>query len=501
VYTSNNSRPPTGPLRLPPSPRAGRECHRVLNALANLPKSAEPRGRARSETRALEALALAEAEIVFCTMSAAGEKALREVPGGFETVLLDEAAQATELAALVPMSLGARLVCLVGDPRQLPATVLSEAAKRRGYARSLFERLEQLGRPVLMLSTQYRMHGAIRQFPSLHFYGGLLRDAPSITHMMRQCPGSEGGAPSYLSGAAGCQPERRAGGGGAVGRLAPYLFFSLLGGRQDASDSSRSHSNEGEAAVCVGLLLALWMRQARQPHGWGELYKRVVLLTPYTRQQRVLHSLLDRVCEALDLPADGVLVSSIDAFQGREADVVILSCVRAGPKQASIGFLKDEQRLNVALTRARHALYVVGAEESLSDGSRDWRALLEDARRRSCLCSLGLARQAAEAARAAREAAGPARAARGAAEAAAGRLRPQAEMAAQAAREAAASELRQVSNQFKRLAELLLAKIPETLLDGTREGDAAPRPPQLTELLPLPGRPGLNSPQRTPLRA
>jgi len=120
-----------------------------------------------------------------------------------------------------------------------------------------------------MLSTQYRMHGAdcssrdrprtpettrsrplpgaIRQFPSLHFYGGLLRDAPSITHMMRQCPGtegaapsplpvrrprtlagpfptgSEGGAPSYLSGAAGCQPERRAGGGGAVGRLAPHL--------------------------------------------------------------------------------------------------------------------------------------------------------------------------------------------------------------------------------------------------------------------------------------
>ena len=248
----------------------------------------------------------------------------------------------------------------------------------------------------------------------------------------------------------------------------------------------------------------------------------------------------------------GVLVSSIDAFQGREADVVILSCVRAGPKQASIGFLKDEQRLNVpplsarhegsrpeepsveggALSRrshsrgrgtrctssappdshspACHSLHLpptaggesqTGAEESLSDGSRDWRALLEDARRRSCLCSLGLARQAAEAARAAREAAGPARAARGAAEAAAGRLRPQAEMAAQAAREAAASELRQVSNQFKRLAKLLLAKIPETLLDGTREGDAAPRPPQLTELLPLPGRPGLNSPQRTPLRA
>ncbi|EOD34275.1 hypothetical protein EMIHUDRAFT_449326 [Emiliania huxleyi CCMP1516] len=392
------------------------------------------------------------------------------------------------------MSLGARLVCLVGDPRQLPATVLSEAAKRRGYARSLFERLEQLGRPVLMLSTQYRMHGAIRQFPSLHFYGGLLRDAPSITHMMRQCPGTEGAAPSPLPPAAS-----RSGEPVAAAPSAPYLFFSLLGGRQDASDSSRSHSNEGEA---------------RQPHGWGELYKRVlrltprvVLLTPYTRQQRVLHSLLDRVCEALDLPADGaspldcVLVSSIDAFQGREADVVILSCVRAGPKQASIGFLKDEQRLNVALTRARHALYVVGAEESLSDGSRDWRALLEDARRRSCLCSLGLARQAAEAARAAREAAGPARAARGAAEAAAGRLRPQAEMAAQAAREAAASELRQVSNQFKRLAELLLAKIPETLLDGTREGDAAPRPPQLTELLPLPGRPGLNSPQRTPLRA
>ena len=320
--------------------------------------------------------------------------------------------------------------------------------------------------------------GAIRQFPSLHFYGGLLRDAPSITHMMRQCPGtegaapsplpvrrprtlagpfplgSEGGAPSYLSGAAGCQPERRAGGGGAIRRLAPhlcspvnrhsrwsrsclafhpqapYLFFSLLGGRQDASDSSRSHSNEGEAAVCVGLLLALWMRQARQPHGWGELYKRVLRLTPCpdktpgpwhepsgqrvagasccsrrTRasrgcctacstgcarrsayrptpraagERRLDHALWCRIGarlarrwrlsarlgrRGLQGPrprtrlasrALGVLVSSIDAFQGREADVVILSCVRAGPKQASIGFLKDEQRLNVPPLSAWH---------------------------------------------------------------------------------------------------------------------------------------------------
>ena len=109
----------------------------------------------KNEVRLLEREVLDGAHIVFCTLNGAGEAfRLAEVRGGFETVIFDEAAQAGELSTLIPLQYGARRVILVGDPQQLPATVLSMDAKRRGYDVSLFERLHRGGHIPRMLRTQ-----------------------------------------------------------------------------------------------------------------------------------------------------------------------------------------------------------------------------------------------------------------------------------------------------------------------------------------------------------
>ena len=118
--------------------------------------------------------------------------------------------------------------------------------------------------------------------------------------------------------------------------------------------------------------------------GWGGLCGAVTLLTPYNGQTRELNSQLGAsLGELAREPA--ILVSNVDTFQGKESDVVVYSCVRSG--HGGIGFVKDLRRLNVALTRARHALFIVGNEHSLGS-SDDWQALMRDARERGCWCNI-----------------------------------------------------------------------------------------------------------------
>jgi senataxin len=130
--------------------------------------------------QALEASFVDEAEIVFTTLTSSSRRVFRQLTHGFDTVLVDEAAQANEVATLIPFLHGARRCVLVGDPQQLPSTVLSGAAQGVSFQRSLFERFTMLGAQALLLSVQYRMHPAIRAFPSDVFYEGRLVDSESV---------------------------------------------------------------------------------------------------------------------------------------------------------------------------------------------------------------------------------------------------------------------------------------------------------------------------------
>ena len=333
------------------------------------------------------------------------------------------------LSTLVHAQYGAKRVVLVGDPQQLPATVVSMEAQRRGYGVSLFERLQRGGHAARMLCTQYRMHPAIRAFPSAHFYDGKLRDGEVVRSAARAPAGTTGGPPGFLA-----IP------GGAEMRLAPYAFLNLTdgyqsrggGGGEHGGGTSRSLRNDAEAKFCVRLLLSLVYASDRwsvgettasetrallgsdeatpagasggggsaaaqadgapatgcgwcclpesasrgEPCPFGCACGRVVILTPYREQKRALEAELSAVFGP-SVWEHAVEVASVDSFQGKEKDLVLYSCVRSATK-AGLGFVKDLRRLNVALTRARHALYIIGADQALRQ-SATWAALIDDA--------------------------------------------------------------------------------------------------------------------------
>lgn len=122
---------------------------------------------------------LEEASIVCSTLSFSGSGIFSKMSRKFDVVVIDEAAQAVEPSILVPLCQGAKQVYLVGDPNQLPATVISSRAVQYGYNHSLFSRLQRAGYPVERLTIQYRMNPAIREFPSNEFYEGSLEDGPN----------------------------------------------------------------------------------------------------------------------------------------------------------------------------------------------------------------------------------------------------------------------------------------------------------------------------------
>lgn len=122
-----------------------------------------------------------ESEVICCTLSSSGHDVFQLLEHGFATVIIDEACQAIELSTLIPLQYGVQRCVLVGDPNQLPPTVLSLAAQKHGYDQSLFVRLQNAApERVHLLSIQYRMHPQISQFPSRMFYDGKLLDGDGL---------------------------------------------------------------------------------------------------------------------------------------------------------------------------------------------------------------------------------------------------------------------------------------------------------------------------------
>lgn len=273
----------------------------------------------------LEASFANEAEIVFTTVSSSGRKLFSRLTHGFDMVVIDEAAQASEVAVLPPLSLGAARCVLVGDPQQLPATVISKAAGTLLYSRSLFERFQQAGCPTMLLSVQYRMHPQIRDFPSRYFYQGRLTDSDSVANLPDEI---------YYK-----DPLLR-----------PYVFYDITHGRESHRGGSVSFQNIHEAQFCVRLYEHL--QKTLKSGGFGKVT--VGIITPYKLQLKCLQREFEEVLNSEE--GKDLYINTVDAFQGQERDVIIMSCVRASSH--GVGFVADIRRMNVALTRARRALWV-----------------------------------------------------------------------------------------------------------------------------------------------
>ena len=292
---------------------------------------------------AARSLVLVEARIVCTTLSCAGHKDFASLR--FDTVIIDEAAQAVEVSTLIPLKYACRRLILVGDPNQLPATVFSERSKEHNYEQSLFERLQKGRHAVTMLQTQYRMHPHISAFPSAHFYAGAIHDAPSVVS----------------------QPPRP---WHARRCLAPYVFYDVADGH--AEQSSSTWYNDLEAKLAVAIIEHLLTR-----HGESLSASSIGVITPYNGQVRHIRKLL---ADELGGTAAAVEVNSVDGFQGREKEFILFSCVRT----RGLGFVRDRRRTNVSMTRALHSLLILGHADALREDAL-WAAVLDDASARRCL--------------------------------------------------------------------------------------------------------------------
>ncbi|XP_023565935.1 protein ZGRF1, partial [Octodon degus] len=236
----------------------------------------------------------------------------------FPVVVLDECSQMTEPTSLLPI---ARFECekliLVGDPKQLPPTIQgSEAAHASGLEQTLFDRLCLMGHKPVPLRTQYRCHPAISAIANDLFYGGSLRDGVS-------------------------EVER----GPLLHWLPTLCFYNVMG--QEQIERGNSFHNVAEASFTLKLIQSLIAS--------GISGSMIGVITLYKSQMyKLCHSLSVGDFGHPDLKT--VQVSTVDAFQGAEKEIVILSCVRT----RHVGFIDSETRVNVALTRGRRHLLIVG---------------------------------------------------------------------------------------------------------------------------------------------
>ncbi|KAL1535322.1 hypothetical protein AAHA92_28117 [Salvia divinorum] len=300
----------------------------------------------------IEEFCFQKASLVFCTISSAFKLHSVDMEP-FQLLVIDEAAQVKECETTIAFQIkDVRHAILVGDEIQLPATVSSKLSEEAGFGRSLFERLSSMGHPKHLLNVQYRMHPSISWFPNSHFYQHQILDGPNV-----QCKSYER---SYLRGK----------------MFGPYSFINVRGGSEELDDVGVSKRNMVEVAVVVKLvqkLLKAW-NSSKENLSIG-------LISPYAAQVAAIQDKLRSRYDNLERIT--VKVKSIDGFQGGEEDIIIISTVRSH-RGGSIGFLCSPKRTNVALTRARHCLWILGNERTLCKSDSVWEEIVSDAKNRRC---------------------------------------------------------------------------------------------------------------------
>ncbi len=293
----------------------------------------------KTDQGALEPVLLNQANIIFATLSISGRTSFKKT-NPVDIVIVDEAGQSVEAETLIPLYLKPKKILFIGDTKQLPATVLSPAAKKNGYERSLMTRmLEDNKNSASMLTIQYRMHSEIRKWPSKRYYGDLLSDA-------------------------GCIAQRPI-------TASQQLFFGSYTFINVQSKEKKCQTSRFNATEAKRITAAVSYLKENNIN----VNKKVGIITFYSAQ--VDHIKNEMAKHGLH----AVSVQSVDGFQGDERDIIFISFVRANP-QGTVGFLSDFRRLNVALTRARHQLIMFGHIETLQKHNPDLQSLISDAKNR-----------------------------------------------------------------------------------------------------------------------
>ncbi|XP_050175668.1 LOW QUALITY PROTEIN: probable helicase senataxin [Myiozetetes cayanensis] len=354
-----------------------RESQMLDEEIARLAKErqqlASQQKEVRGHSQKVQADIILESDIICCTLSTSGGSLLesafaRQGHDPFSCVIVDEAGQSCEVETLIPLIHRCNKLVLVGDPKQLPPTVKSIKAQQYGYDQSLMARLQRLleeqvqrnvlrSLPVVQLTVQYRMHPDICLFPSNYVYGKTLKTAKAIEE--KRCSSDW--------------------------PFQPYLIFDVADGREERDCDS--YSNPREVKLVMELIRTI--KEKRKDLG----VRRIGIITPYSAQKKRIQGQLDSVFRN-NSPGE---VDTVDAFQGREKDCIIVSCVRANSSEGSalahvqanstkgsIGFLASLQRLNVTITRARFSLFILGRLQTLME-DKNWNHLIQDAQKRGAI--------------------------------------------------------------------------------------------------------------------
>ncbi|XP_062004931.1 uncharacterized protein LOC133722126 [Rosa rugosa] len=272
------------------------------------------------------------ADVVLATLTGASSRKLDHT--SFDLVIIDEAAQALEIACWIALLKGSRCI-LAGDHLQLPPTIQSAEAEKKGLGRTLFERLADIygNEVVSMLTVQYRMHERIMDWSSKELYNSKVKAHPSVAaHMLLDLEDvkktSSTESTLLLIDIAGCDMEEK-------------------------KDEEESTMNEGEADVAIA--------HAKRLIQSGVQASDIGIITPYAAQVFILKKLKSNEEKLKDLE-----ISTVDGFQGREKEAIIISMVRSNSKK-EVGFLSDHRRMNVAVTRARRQCCLVCDTETVSN--------------------------------------------------------------------------------------------------------------------------------------
>ncbi|OVA00392.1 hypothetical protein BVC80_1181g7 [Macleaya cordata] len=320
-----------------------KECLEILSSLA---KFSFPKFRKQGSIRNF---CLRNACLIFCTTSSSVK-----LYGIKKTKLLiiDEAAQLKECESAIPLQLpDVQHAILIGDERQLPAMVQSKISEEAELGRSLFERLVTLEHKRHLLNVQYRMHPSISLFPNTEFYSKQISDAPNVKERSY--------TRDFLQG----------------NIYGPYSFIDVSYGKEEFN-KNHSRKNMVEVAVISEIIENLSQASVASSQKVS-----VGVISPYNAQVIALTEKLgDKYGKHSNF---SVSVRSVDGFQGGEEDVIIMSTVRSNGN-GSLGFLSKHQRTNVALTRARYCLWIVGDGQALIKSDTIWKKLVLDAKDRGC---------------------------------------------------------------------------------------------------------------------
>ena len=304
-----------------------------------------------------------EARVIACTLVGSAHHLLEGMK--FGTLFIDEAAQALEAACWIPMKRASRVI-LAGDHCQLPPTVKSIAALRAGLGKTLMERIaENKPEVVTLLKIQYRMNDEIMRFSSDWFYGGKVESAPQIKyrsvldydHPITWIDTSNEENQITIEGEDSPEDSASVSSSESAANQNSDLNF-----KEQFVGESFGRINKAEAELTL-LTLAEYFTKISKRRVLEERID-VGIISPYRAQVQYLKKLIKKY-EFFKPYRRLISVNTVDGFQGQERDVILISLVRSND-EGQIGFLKDLRRMNVAMTRARMKLIILGNKETMT---------------------------------------------------------------------------------------------------------------------------------------